>query len=144
MVRTTSDKTNFKDFSSIFRGQINRHSSTPFWTPCWLKHVVESFMILISPTTVDLLILYYFPQQLTLQMTEYDLQLHLRYRNSIWNKETEIKYCPRTKNVFTLLVSFIGSYVEDEQDFPRRNNLILQKTGVWHGQGSEMQGLFKT
>ena len=40
-------------------------------------------MILISPTTVDLLILYYFPQQLTLQMTGYDLQLHLRYRNSI-------------------------------------------------------------
>ena len=77
-------------------------------------------------------------------MTGYDLQLHLRYRNSISNKETEIKYCPRTKNVFTLLVSFIGSYIEDEQDFPRRNNLILQKTGVWHSQGSEMQGLFNT
>ena len=33
-----------------------------------------------------------------------------------------------------LPVSFIGSYTEDEQDFPRRNNLILQKTGVWHRQ----------
>ena len=42
------------------------------------------------------------------------------------------------------LVSFIGSYTEDEPDFPRRNNLILQKIGVWHRQGSEFQGLFKT
>ena len=31
------------------------------------------------------------------KMTGYDLQLHLRYRNSIWNKETEIIYCSYTK-----------------------------------------------
>ena len=48
------------------------------------------------------------------------------------------------KNVFTLPVSFIGSYSEDELDFPRRNNLILQETGVWRRQGSEFQGFFKT
>ena len=30
-------------------------------------------------------------------VTGYDLKLHLRYRNSIWNKETEIKYCLCTK-----------------------------------------------
>ena len=29
------------------------------------------------------------------------------------------------KNVFTLHVSYIGSYTEDEPDFPRQNNLIL-------------------
>ena len=53
------------------------------------------------------IILYYFLQQhFASKMTGYDLQLHLRYRNSIWNKETEIKYCSNTKNVFTLAVSF--------------------------------------
>ena len=32
------------------------------------------------------------------KMIGYDLQLHLRYRNSTqWNKETEIKYCSYTK-----------------------------------------------
>ena len=36
------------------------------------------------------------------------------------------------KNVFTLNVSFTGSYNEDEPNFPQQNNLILQKkvTGV--------------
>ena len=31
------------------------------------------------------------------------------------------------KNVFTFLVSFTGSYTEDEPNFPQQNNLILQK-----------------
>ena len=31
------------------------------------------------------------------------------------------------KNVFTLLVSFSGSYTEDEPNFPRQNSLILKK-----------------
>ena len=31
------------------------------------------------------------------------------------------------KNVFTLPMSFTGSYTEDEPNFPRQNNLILQK-----------------
>ena len=31
------------------------------------------------------------------------------------------------KNVFTLPVSFTGSYTEDEPNFPRKNNLILRK-----------------
>ena len=61
------------------------------------------------------------------KITGYDLQLHLRYRNSIWNK-IMFMY----KNVFTLNVSFTGSYNEDEPNFPQQNNLILQKkvTGV--------------
>ena len=39
---------------------------------------------------------YHFPWQ-QFATTGYDLNLHLRYRNSIWNKETEIKYCLCTK-----------------------------------------------
>ena len=31
------------------------------------------------------------------------------------------------KNVFTIPVSFTGSCTEDELNFPRQNNLILQK-----------------
>ena len=48
------------------------------------------------------------------------------------------------KNVFTLPVSFIGSYIEDEPGFPRQNNLCLQKKGVWRRQGSKFEGLFET
>ena len=59
-------------------------------------------------------------------MIGYDLQLHLRYRNSIWNlkKKTEIKYCLCTK-CFTLPISFTGSYTEDETNFPRQNINVL-------------------
>ena len=32
------------------------------------------------------------------------------------------------KNVFTIPMSFTGSYNEDELNFPWQNNLILQKT----------------
>ena len=31
------------------------------------------------------------------------------------------------KNIFMLLMSFTGSYTEDEPNFPWQNNLILQK-----------------
>ena len=31
------------------------------------------------------------------------------------------------KNIFTLPMSFTGSYTEDEPNFPWQNNLILQK-----------------
>ena len=48
------------------------------------------------------------------------------------------------KNVFTLPVSFTCSYTEDKPNFPQQNNLILQKKGVWRGQGCEFEGLFKT
>ena len=59
-------------------------------------------------------------------MTGYDLQMHLRYRKSISNKETN-KILFMHKNIFTVPVSFAGSYTEDKPNFPRRNNLILQK-----------------
>ena len=45
----------------------------------------------------------------------------------------------------TLPVSFTSSYTEEETNFPRQNNLILQKiNGGWRRQASEFQGLFKT
>ena len=46
------------------------------------------------------------------------------------------------KNVFMLSVSFTGSYIEDEPNFPPRNNLISQKI-VWRKQGTEFQGTFQ-
>ena len=52
--------------------------------------------------------------------------MHVRYRNSIRNKETKKKLFMH-KNVFTLPVSFTGSYSEDEPNFPWKNNVILQK-----------------
>ena len=75
-------------------------------------------------------------------MTGSDLQLLPKYRNSIWTKETEIKYCSNTK-MFLRYTSFIVSYTENEPNFTQRNNLIWQKTGVWHWQGSEFQWPFK-
>ena len=47
------------------------------------------------------------------------------------------------KNVFTLPVSFAGSYTEDEPNFPRPNNVISQ-TVLWRKQAGEFQRLFKT
>ena len=44
-------------------------------------------------------------------------------------------------------MSFIGSYIEDEPNYPRQNNLIsLTENGVWRTQaeGCKFQGLFKT
>ena len=48
------------------------------------------------------------------------------------------------KNIFTLPVSCIGSYIENEPGFPRQNILRLPETGVWHRQGSKFEGLFET
>ena len=94
MVCTTSDK----QISRTFQGQIlqfsrtticsiNMHSLSPIWTPYWLKYLMEPwwwhFLILISITTLCKMA----------PVTGYNLQLHLRYRNSIWNKEKEIKQC---------------------------------------------------
>ena len=38
---------------------------------------------------------------------------------------------------FKLPASFTGSYTEDEPNFPRQNDLILQKNVVWCRQGCE-------
>ena len=39
-------------------------------------------------------------------MTEYDLQLHLRYRNSIENKEKKRRYCSCSKMFLDEVVNF--------------------------------------
>ena len=100
----------FKDklqFSRTKIYSINRPSLTPFWTPYWLKHVMESvicnfyffshgwshYFILLSTTKLW-------------KMTGYDLQLHLRYRNSIKNKETKLRYCSCSKMFLDKVVNF--------------------------------------
>ena len=103
MVRTTSDK------------QIQG-----------LKHVMESFTIFTSSAIVDHIFILLSATRLC-KMTGYDLQLHLKYRNNIWNKGTEIKYCLCTRMFFMLTVRFTGSLTKDEQNFPQQNSLILQK-----------------
>ena len=110
----TSDKQISRTFLGFFKDKlqfsrtkiylINWHSFTsprphpkPFWSPycglntSWshlrllrLPPLCSHFFILLSATRLR-------------KMTGYDLQLHLRYRNSIWNKGTEIIYCWRTK-----------------------------------------------
>ena len=58
-------QTNFKDFSRIFQGIMNRHSLTPLLRPYCLKQVMESFTICTSSAVVDhISISYYFPQRL--------------------------------------------------------------------------------
>ena len=55
-------------------------------------------------------------------MTAYDWQLHLRrYRIALIKKRNKILF------MYTLPVSFTGSYTEDEPNFARQNNLISQK-----------------
>ena len=69
----TDPRTDFKDFSRIFQGQITVFKDydlpnksvffTPLWSLYWLKHIRESFTILTSSAIVHHIILYYFPQQ---------------------------------------------------------------------------------
>ena len=99
----------FKDklqFSRTKIYSINRPSLTPFWTPYWLKHVMESvicnfyfshgwshYFTLLSTTKLW-------------KMTGYDLQLHLRYRNRIKNKETKLRYCSCSTMFLDKVVNF--------------------------------------
>ena len=74
-------------------------------------HRWAHFFIVLSATTLC-------------KVTGYDLQLHLRYRNSIWisrNRNLKILF------MHTSPVSFTGSYTAYESNFPRQKNLILQK-----------------
>ena len=71
------------------------------------------------------------------KMTVYDLQLlHVRYRIEIKKKRNELLF------TYTLPVSFTGSYIDDEPNFPQQNNLVLQKIVAGVRQDSEFQGLF--
>ena len=65
----------------------------------WLIQYIRIFYPLFelwSHLSFLLLQPYHFPWQ-HFTTTGYDLKLHLRYRNSIWNKKTEIEYCLCTK-----------------------------------------------
>ena len=85
-------------FEGLFKDKL-QFSTTPFdsfnplWSTYWLKHVMESFKIFTSSAMVDHLLIFILPSATRLcRMTGYDLQFHLRYGNTIWNRETEIKY----------------------------------------------------
>ena len=84
MVRTAPDKQGLlKDklqFSRTKIHSINQHFLTPFWTHyCWNMHgVIYDFYFFTHDWS------YYSVSTTTLcNMTGYDLQLHLSYRNSI-------------------------------------------------------------
>ena len=75
---------------------MNRYSLTPMITLLvttrhgiiydfyFSGHRWSHYFILLSATTLC-------------KITGYDLQLHLKYRNNIWNKKTKIQYCLCTK-----------------------------------------------
>ena len=75
---------------------VNRYSLTPMITLLvttrhgviydfyFFGHRWSHYFILLSATTLC-------------KMTGYDLQLHLKYRNNIWNKKPKIQYCLCTK-----------------------------------------------
>ena len=75
---------------------VNRYSLTPMITLLvttrhgviydfyFFGHRWSHYFILLSATTLC-------------KITGYDLQLHLKYRNNIWNKKTKIQYCLCTK-----------------------------------------------
>ena len=80
----------FKDKLQVFKDSDLFNKSAFFnllWSPYWLKHDMGSFTIFTSSAIIDHII----SATRNCKMTGYDLQLHLRYRNSIWNKEMEIK-----------------------------------------------------
>ena len=127
---TTKVRATDKQISRTFRGffkdklqfsrtkihVINRHSLTPFWSPCWLKHVIESFTIFTSSAIVvsfaavirvvtrhssrnapPLITLFYtIFHNNTLQNDWVWLTIASEVQNTIWNKETEMKYCSCT------------------------------------------------
>ena len=109
-------QTNFKDFSitnysfqelRFIQCIKNWHSLTLFWTPhAWQKHVINDFYFFSHSWS------HYFLLFTTTLAN--DLQLHLRYRNSIWNKETAIKYCSCVR----IFLCYPWCLLEDEPNFP--------------------------
>ena len=106
---------------------------------------MESFtIILTSSAFVNHVLLYYFPQQ------DFAKWLCMTC-NCIWGTEIAFETKKQKYNIVYAqkylsysFHEFTGSYPKDEPNFPRQNNLILQKKVVWHRQGCEFQGLFKT
>ena len=86
---------------------------------------MESFTIFTSSTIFDHIIILLSATRLC-KMTGYNLQLHLRYRNS-FEIQKQKQNIVHAQKCFTLPVSFTGSYTEDQPNFRRQSNLILQK-----------------
>ena len=81
---------------------------------------------LILGPGIFFLVLIFAPIRSSLSLEIWSIPLVFQNSSKWLNKQ---KYCSRTKNIFTLAMSFAGSYTEEEQNFPRQNNLILQQMG---------------
>ena len=87
---------------------------------------MESFTIFTSSAIFDYIILYYFPQN------DFAKWLGMTC-TGIWGTEIEFEIKKQKQNIvhaqkcFTLPVIFTGFCTEDEPNFSRQNNLILQK-----------------
>ena len=85
---------------------INRHSLTSFWSPYWLKHIINhnlQFLFLDHHWSHYFILLSATRLSKWLGMKQY---LHLRYKNSNWNEKTEIKYCLCTKMFLHITCEF--------------------------------------
>ena len=131
-------QTNFKNFSGIFEGQVtvfkdyDLFKKLAFFNPLLntllakTHHRVIYDFNFFSHHGLFTLFNTTFHNNI-LQMTGYDLQLHLRYKNCISNKEKlEIKYCSNTKMFlsypYVLFVLTLRNY--SEPDFPQSKSLI--------------------
>ena len=114
MVRTTSDKQISRTFQRFFKDKLQ-----------FFKGV-----------TTDLFNKLAFFNPLWCKMTGYDLQFHVRYRNRIWKKRTEMNvvHAQKCSNATCELNRFL------HQGWAK---FSLEK-GVWRRQGCMFQGLFKT
>ena len=122
-------------------------SLTPFWTSHWLKHSMKSCKIfLLQPWLFTLFYTTFHNNTLQIWQQSLGITCSCIHRNSIWNKETKIKYCCflfKQPFIFVLIhwtflkfciscfshtllswlhclmlpVSFTGSYTKDEPNF---------------------------
>ena len=85
-----------------------------YFNPLLNTLLAETRFLPLQPLLITFII-YYFPQ-LYKNWLDYDLQLHLRKRNAIWNKESEERFCSCTKIFLDKVVNF--------KDFSRPNKEI--------------------
>ena len=113
-------------------------------TTYWVKHSLESFTIFTSSAMVTCRSVHNFRYNaLQHDNNHIGMTCSLRYRKSIWNKETEIKYCcypflfcSTLLKFFAIVLSSLLSYLwvlkilnltpKMSQVFPQQNNLISQ------------------
>ena len=130
MVHTTSVNQISRTFQGFFKAKLQFLRTKIYLintrSPYWLKHVMESFTMFTSSAIVDHIILNYLPQQ------HFAKWLGMTC-NCIWGTEIAFKIKKQklnivhAKSVFTLPVSFTGSYTEDETNITWQKNVILQK-----------------